>query len=279
MRRTLFRTGMLLSGILALLLTSLPTTALAEDDNPNAQPDPMQDAARRLEMIRKMLEQDWMNPLGMPGLRMTGAAPRLGAELGMPGPTLAHQLDLPRGQGLVVHAIAAHSAADKAGLKKYDILLELNGKSVSSKMSDFARLLKDIKPNTPVDAVVMRKGKKETIKGLQLPEKKALAASPFDALGGFPRIDGLLPSTGPNSKMTTITRDKDQFTVTQKTGKQTVTVKGTITDGKPKAETVTIDDGSVRKNYEGVDKVPAEHKKHVQELIEMVAGGKTAKNA
>src|SRR4051794_6393722 len=120
MRRTLSRTGMLLSGILALLLTSVPPAALAEDENPKAQPDPMQDAARRLEMIRRMLDQEWMNPLGMPGLRMTGVAPRLGADLGMPGATLAHQLDLPRGQGLVVHAIVANSAADKAGLKKHD---------------------------------------------------------------------------------------------------------------------------------------------------------------
>jgi S1-C subfamily serine protease len=81
-------------------------------------------------------------------------------------------LDLPKNQGLVLEEIGPNSAAAKAGLKSHDILLELNGKPVSSKIEEFARQLADVKPATPVDAVVMRKGKKETVKGLTLPEVK-----------------------------------------------------------------------------------------------------------
>ncbi len=94
---------------------------------------------------------------------------RLGAALEIPAPILVDQLDLPRGQGLVISAVNADSAAAKAGIKANDILLELNGKAVPSEASEFAKLLEGIKAKTPVGAVVLRKGKKETIKELTLP--------------------------------------------------------------------------------------------------------------
>ncbi len=95
---------------------------------------------------------------------------RLGAVLEIPDPILMDQLDLPRGQGVVVRDVNTDSAAAKAGIKANDILLELNGKAVPSEQSEFAKLLEGIKAKTPVGAVVLRKGKKETIKELTLPE-------------------------------------------------------------------------------------------------------------
>jgi beta-lactamase regulating signal transducer with metallopeptidase domain len=95
---------------------------------------------------------------------------RLGALVDVPNPTLIDQLDLPKDQGLIVEDVLPDSAAAKAGVKAHDILLELNGKAVPSKPEDFLKQLDGIKANTPVDAVVMRKGKKETVKGLSLPE-------------------------------------------------------------------------------------------------------------
>jgi C-terminal processing protease CtpA/Prc len=97
---------------------------------------------------------------------------RLGAQVQVPEPALAAQLDLPKDQGLVLKDIAPNSAAAKAGLKPHDILLELNGKPVPSRVEDFAGLLKEVKPGTPINVVVLRKGKKETIKGLSLPDAK-----------------------------------------------------------------------------------------------------------
>ena len=43
-----------------------------------------------------------------------------------------------------------------------------------SNPEEFRKLVEGIKADTPVDAVVLRKGKKETIKGLSLPEAKAV---------------------------------------------------------------------------------------------------------
>src|SRR5262249_24194410 len=126
------------------------------------------------------------NPFGMAG----GGDSRLGASLSKPNAAIVDQLDLPKGQGLVVGEVRADSAAAQAGLKNNDILLALAGKPVPNEPADFAHMIKDIKPKEAVDVVVLRKGKKETIKGLTLPEAAA-AKPPFGigiqpGGGGFP---------------------------------------------------------------------------------------------
>jgi hypothetical protein len=98
--------------------------------------------------------------------------PRLGASLSKPGATLVDQLDLPEGQGQVVDAFRAGSPAAVAGLRVHDILLELDGKPVSSEPTEFATQLAAIPADKTVEAVVLRRGKRETLKGLRLPEVK-----------------------------------------------------------------------------------------------------------
>jgi hypothetical protein len=118
---------------------------------------------------------------------------RLGARLEKPSDTLIDQLDLPRGQGQVVEQLNDDSPAAKAGLKAHDILLELDGKPVSSDTREFAKQLGDIKSDKPVDAVVLRKGKKETVKNLALPEDQKPERRPGTRLPlrGLP--NGVLP--------------------------------------------------------------------------------------
>ena len=98
---------------------------------------------------------------------------------------------------MVVQDVMAESAAAKAGMKPHDILLEFNGQVVPSKIEEFLKQLDAIKANTPVDAVVLRKGKKETLKGISLPE--APKVEPL-----LPRIGGrgnpLLPLHGPGGR-------------------------------------------------------------------------------
>jgi predicted metalloprotease with PDZ domain len=102
--------------------------------------------------------------------------PRDGVRLGIlplpPGPTLAAQLGLPEGKGIVVGKVLPDTPAAKAGFKTHDVLVELNGKAVPSNPEELRRMLADIKSDTAVDAVVIRKGKRETIKGLKLSENK-----------------------------------------------------------------------------------------------------------
>jgi len=272
---------MLLCGILALLLGGTPNAVRADDDKAKPRFDRLPDAARRLEMLRKMMEEHGMPQFGMPGFRTAGSPPRLGAEVMPPDGALVDQLDLPKDQGLVLGKVGPNSAAAKAGLKKHDILLELNGKAVSSKLTDFRKFLAGLEANKPIDAVVLRKGKKETIKGLKLPEAKAVASGPladlpaipnFPGFEGFGGFDDLFPRDAANADSTAITRNNDQFTVTRKHGKTSVTVKGKVVQDKARVESVTIDDGDGKKTYDSLDKVPAAYKKQVQDLVDRVGG-------
>ncbi|MFO0808094.1 MAG: M56 family metallopeptidase [Gemmataceae bacterium] len=97
---------------------------------------------------------------------------RLGVSVDKPSAALADQLDLSKDQGLLITDVVKASAAAKAGLKANDILLQFAGKDVTSSTGEFTKLVASLKGDDKVDAVVLRKGKKERIKGIELPEAK-----------------------------------------------------------------------------------------------------------
>jgi len=97
---------------------------------------------------------------------------RLGIMVAKPSDTLVDQLGLTKGKGLVIQDVRPDSAADKAGLKTHDVIVEWNGKPVPDEVPDFVRLVDEVKPNTPVDAVVVRKGQQQTVKGITLPDTR-----------------------------------------------------------------------------------------------------------
>jgi hypothetical protein len=204
---------------------------------------------------------------------------RLGAQLRKPSTTLADQLDLPKGQGQVLEEVGPNSPAAKAGLKQHDILLELAGKPVPSGTTEFSELLKGVKPNSPVNAVVLRKGKKETIKGLSLPEAKAAAPAlpAFPAFPAFPALPGRMiqgiGGIGGLNGSTTISRVNDEFTANHNSDGVKISVKGKIDQGKPQVSEVKIESNGQSKTYSSVDKVPAEYKEKVEKLVQMSARG------
>ena len=201
---------------------------------------------------------------------------RLGARVGKPGDTLVEQLDLPRDQGLVVESIKANSAADKAGLKAHDILLEVNGKAVPNNVEDFVKQLGEIKADKPVDVVIMRKGKKETVKGLSLPEAKQVRAGGA-RLGLFPNVfpgTGAAAPAGPANKtvLQETNRNGDNFTAKRQDDDLTISVTGTVVEGKAVPGTIEITDGKGTTKYESLDKVPENHRPAVKKMLESVTG-------
>jgi membrane-associated protease RseP (regulator of RpoE activity) len=238
--------------------------------------DPEQFRQMQQEMQRMVEEMRKQFPAGRMGvfdLSLGGRTnPRLGARVAAPGATLADQLDLPKGQGVVLEEVAKDSAAAKAGMRAHDILLELNGKPVPSDRTEFGRMLQDVKADTPVDAVVLRKGKKETIKGLTLPEARAarpaleipnirfpIRPAPGGAGGGalFPRIGGL-------GDVVTVSRINDQFTATSRDNGTVITVTGSVTTGK--ASEITVKDGGTTNTYKSVEDVPEQYREKVRKL-------------
>jgi beta-lactamase regulating signal transducer with metallopeptidase domain len=198
--------GLLALAVLVSGISLRPAAAHAEPavvpvpDDEQANPPPKKEAPKqapgadpaKVKQMRDQMEQmreQMMNQMqgqgqmrmGMGGMGGMGGGmsftvmteSRLGVRVSIPTATLIEQLDLPKDEGLVIDHVQANSAAAKAGIKAHDILLELKGKAVSNNVQDLLKTLKEIKANTPVDVVVMRKGKRETIKGISLPEAKA----------------------------------------------------------------------------------------------------------
>lgn len=86
-------------------------------------------------------------------------APVAGAVLEPVEDAVRSQLDLPDGQGIVVARVVPGGAAEALGLRKSDILLEIDGRAVASPESVKDRLTRDSK------VTVLRKGKRETLGG------------------------------------------------------------------------------------------------------------------
>jgi membrane-associated protease RseP (regulator of RpoE activity) len=157
-----------------------------------------EDARKAIEELQKQFPGGF--PGGIPGGGMFpggfrpgfpfGGVNRLGVAMTRPSDTLVDQLDLPKDQGLVLNNMKPDSAAAKAGLKNNDILLELGGKKVSNQIHEFTKVLNDYKTGDKVDVVVLRKGKKETVKDVTLPEvpKNAMPGFQFQIPGNVPNI-------------------------------------------------------------------------------------------
>jgi S1-C subfamily serine protease len=107
--------------------------------------------------------------------------PRLGIRLERLSPVVVEQLGLEKGQGVTIAAVVDGTPAAKAGLKVHDIVLELSGKPVSDDPTDFVRRLNEVNGKAKVDLVVLRKGKRVEIKGIELADTQP-------GLQPFPRM-------------------------------------------------------------------------------------------
>jgi membrane-associated protease RseP (regulator of RpoE activity) len=141
----------------------------------------IQDLMEFRDALQKSLERLRQQQRGLAGAPVGGA--RLGIHIETPSPTLVDQLDLPQGEGLVVLDVLADSAAAAAGLKPHDILLEFDGKPVPADGRAFIKMLEGVKPGVAVEVTILRKGRKETIKGVTLPEGKPTLPRPLLGAG------------------------------------------------------------------------------------------------
>jgi serine protease Do len=73
-------------------------------------------------------------------------------------PDLQSSLDLPSSEGVIISSVQKGTPADDAGLKRYDIILELNGQKVESE-DQFRRVIADTPPGKSVKLKVLRENK------------------------------------------------------------------------------------------------------------------------
>jgi S1-C subfamily serine protease len=78
---------------------------------------------------------------------------------------LRDQFDLPSG-GMVVETVVNDSLAEKLGLARHDVLLEIAGKPVGGS-PDVRAALEGVKAGDKVTAVVLRKGQRKTLEAVR----------------------------------------------------------------------------------------------------------------
>lgn len=224
------------------------------------------------------------------------ASARLGVAVEKPSAALVDHLDLPKDQGLVVHEVTADSAAEKAGLKANDILLEIGGKPVANDVVKFRKQLSDIKTDTAINALILRKGKRETIKGIKLPEAKAEAdevpvfgfefdgprikvipAPPVPPVPpvpplppGGPALPPLPPVPGGNFNQLSVQITNGQFTIRSQKDGVAIHVAGSAEDGDTKVTSVTVRDGDDSYTTTSIDKLPEKYRETVKDLLKSV---------
>ncbi len=230
---------------------------------------------------------------------------RFGARIEPVPPVLASHLALPKDQGQVIGEIEKGKAADKAGLRQHDILLKLNGKDVPRDAATFAALLLEIKTDKAVDAVVLREGKRVDVKGLILTAATGAPWDQSDYARAADTIRWVTPKTdiskwiidgtsntinlgeqwgGPPAAregwkvwskgdpvLATTFRAQERFTTRHQEGSLVLTVVGTLKEGKTAVGGITVREGTEEKKYDALDKVPAEYRDKVVQLIELSA--------
>jgi len=86
----------------------------------------------------------------------------LGIQIGDLSSDMAESLDIEGTKGVVIMDVVKDSAADKAGIKTYDVVVEFNGKKVEH-ANEFKNRVAMLNPGTEVKLVVIRDGKRKTI--------------------------------------------------------------------------------------------------------------------
>lgn len=78
-------------------------------------------------------------------------------------PDLAESLGLQETKGVLVIEVSEDSAADKAGIKRYDVIVQIDGEKVE-KANELRSRIAMLRPGTKVELVVLRDGSRKTVK-------------------------------------------------------------------------------------------------------------------
>jgi hypothetical protein len=221
-----------------------------------------------------------------PGIRGGKAQLRWGGlRLEKPSPEMQAQLGLEDKEGLVVVGIDPNSVGDKAGVKANDVLLKIGATPVPNESAGFAKLVQEQKPDEPIDLVVIRKGKEETIKGAKMPALVQNVAG-IGGVGG--RLPGIVQPRNPafqvnplmpgkldklHMEMTVngakVVKDQDgeKFSGSYVKDELKISVAGKIENGQNKISEIAIQQGKDMTKYTGVNDVPVQHRALIQQLL------------
>jgi S1-C subfamily serine protease len=85
----------------------------------------------------------------------------LGVQITQINDEEARQLDLPQG-GVLVAKVEADTPAQKAGLKKYDLIIEVNGKTINT-VTELRTMIADLNPGDTIQLTLYREKTRKTV--------------------------------------------------------------------------------------------------------------------
>ncbi len=200
------------------------------------------------------------------GLGRASDRARLGVQLEPLTPLVADQLSLDPNSGIAVAGVLEGSAAAKSGFKVHDVVIEFAGKPVSNDPRDFTRQVNAVKPGEKVNAVVVRKGKKVELKGIELPAPEVVPQPEAQRLPTNPKA--LENNKAGDSVSVSINNGKFVVKATQ-SGVDFVITGQVGTDGAT-ADKVTIKSGDETIEAASLDKVPEKYRPTVEKLLKNV---------
>lgn len=198
---------------------------------------------------------------------------RLGVTIDRPAVVLAEQLDLPKNRGLVIVTVSKDSAADKAGLKANDIVLKFADKDVPSEPMAFVKMVEGVGADEEVVAVVIRKGKKEVVKGITMPQRKKaedMSANPLAdrAISRAARGENKDKSERKSQRSVSVSINDGKFSAKDSEGDLHIAVTGSMNDGKVEVESITISEAGAKKTYGSLDEVPSKYRARIRKLTD-----------
>ena len=258
-------------------------------------PNNLDESMKLMEEAQKLMLKGLLNGRGglalpqlmLPngGLAQVNNRFRLGIRMEPLSDITAEQLGL-EGRGVAVSSVVPGSPADKAGIKPHDIILEFAGKKVSDSPAELAKMVSDVKTGDKVNIVVMRKGKKVEIKGIEIPAAKEFPAQGLEArplpLPGIAPVPNALPlqifpnpfQNGQGNSMS-VTNVNGQVTIKARQDGVNYIITGTQGDAGFTLDKVTITDGDKKPvEVKSVKDVPKEYKEAVDKLLKSVSPAK-----
>jgi hypothetical protein len=228
-------------------------------DNPEARAQ----IEKAMEELRRRGAGGRFGAGEFPGLGFGGprpGSPRFGVGVAPVSEELAEQLNVPEGKGVVVKEVFPNTPAAKAGLKENDVILAFNGQSVNGDVRTFAQEVAKAKSGQPLTITILRKGKKQTLKGIELPERRADLAGTSGERVTFEEM--------------AVNLTNGRFEINAKKGGVRYKLAGQAEEsGAPELSKITITDNGDSHDYKSLSAVPAEYRAAVKQLLASVGGG------
>jgi len=200
-----------------------------------------------------------------------GRNSRLGVRVEEVPETMIERFDLPKDNGILAAEIVPDSAAEKAGLKAGDVIVEFAGKPVGTDPTRFVRVVQGMRPGEKVDVVYYRKGKKAEAKGIQLADMdQRREVEPLPRVLPVPMpIPPELNPRGAGKSLSVQVRDGRVNVRADEDGVMVV-IEGTVADGKVTPTKIAVTEGRKTVDAESIEKLPAEHRDRVKKILDEV---------